>query len=69
MGGGIDGKGYVNASKLISVVRDEFQMTIDIEVALSSFRISLTLWQRLIREIDDNKSDKIEFEEFKNLLN
>ena len=43
MGGGIDGKGYVNASKLISVVRDEFQMTIDIEVALSSFRISLTL--------------------------
>ena len=32
MGGETEGKGYVNATKLIGVIRDEFRMTIDIEV-------------------------------------
>lgn len=32
MGGQVEGKGHVNATKLIGVIRDEFQMTIDIEV-------------------------------------
>ena len=54
MGGDPDGGGCVDAAKLISTIKDEFQMTIDIE--------------KLIEEIDEDGSGEIEFDEFKALL-
>ena len=54
MGGEPDGEGCVDAKKLIQTIKDEFQMTIDIE--------------RLIEEIDEDGSGEIEFDEFKALL-
>ena len=54
MGGEEDGEGCVDAKKLISTIKEEFQMTIDIE--------------KLIEEIDEDGSGEIEFDEFKALL-
>ena len=54
MGGEPDGDGCVDAKKLIATIKDEFQMTIDIE--------------KLIEEIDEDGSGEIEFDEFKALL-
>ena len=54
MGGEEDGGGCVDAKKLISTIKEEFQMTIDIE--------------KLIEEIDEDGSGEIEFDEFKALL-
>jgi len=54
MGGFPDKGGKIDAKKLIEIIRDEFNMTIDIE--------------RLIKEIDTDGSGEIEYEEFKNLL-
>ena len=54
MGGDEDGGGCVDAKKLISTIKEEFQMTIDIE--------------KLIEEIDEDGSGEIEFDEFKALL-
>ena len=54
MGGDPDGGGCVDADKLIQTIRDEFQMTIDIE--------------QLILEIDEDGSGEIEFDEFVALL-
>ena len=54
MGGEADGGGCVDASKLIQTIKEEFQMTIDIE--------------KLIEEIDEDGSGEIEFDEFKALL-
>ena len=54
MGGQSDGDGCVDAKKLIQTIKEEFQMTIDIE--------------RLIEEIDEDGSGEIEFDEFKALL-
>ena len=54
MGGDPDGGGCVDAAKLISTIKEEFQMTIDIE--------------KLIEEIDEDGSGEIEFDEFKALL-
>ena len=54
MGGLIDKSGNVDTAKLIQIVRDEFNMTIDIE--------------RLIHEIDHDKSGQISYDEFKTLL-
>ena len=54
MGGQEDGDGCVNADKLISTIKDEFEMTIDIE--------------KLIEEIDEDGSGEIEFDEFTALL-
>merc|ERR1711988_499299 len=54
MGGDPDGGGCVDATKLIQTIKDEFQMTIDIE--------------KLIEEIDEDGSGEIEFDEFKALL-
>ena len=54
MGGEADGGGCVDATKLIKTIKDEFQMTIDIE--------------KLIEEIDEDGSGEIEFDEFKALL-
>merc|ERR1719440_2436967 len=54
MGGEADGDGCVNADKLIKTIKEEFEMTIDIE--------------KLIEEIDEDGSGEIEFDEFKALL-
>ena len=54
MGGEPDGEGCVDAQKLIATIKQEFQMTIDIEA--------------LIEEIDEDGSGEIEFDEFKALL-
>ena len=54
MGGEADGGGCVDATTLIKTIKDEFQMTIDIE--------------KLIEEIDEDGSGEIEFDEFKALL-
>ena len=54
MGGEPDGEGCVDAQKLIATIKNEFQMTIDIEA--------------LIEEIDEDGSGEIEFDEFKALL-
>ena len=54
VGGEPNGEGSVNANLLIKIIRDEFEMTIDIE--------------KLIREVDEDDSGKIEYDEFKNLL-
>lgn len=54
MGGEPDGEGCVDATQLIRTIKDEFEMTIDIE--------------KLIEEIDEDGSGEIEFDEFKALL-
>ena len=54
MGGEPDGGGCVDATMLIKTIKEDFQMTIDIE--------------KLIEEIDEDGSGEIEFEEFKALL-
>ena len=54
MGGLPNGDGYINAERLIQIIRDEFEMTIDIE--------------KLIQDIDEDGSGKIEYDEFRNLL-
>ena len=54
MGGEADGEGCVDAKKLIKTIKEEFEMTIDIE--------------KLIEEIDEDGSGEIEFDEFKALL-
>ena len=54
MGGEANGDGCVDAVKLIKTIKEEFQMTIDIE--------------KLIEEIDEDGSGEIEFDEFKALL-
>ena len=54
MGGEPDGDGFIDADKLIHTIKNEFEMTIDIE--------------NLILEIDEDGSGEIEFDEFKELL-
>ena len=54
MGGEPDGDGFIDADKLIHTIKNEFEMTIDIE--------------NLILEIDEDGSGEIEFDEFKHLL-
>ena len=54
MGGQADGDGAINAEKLINTIKVEFEMTIDIEA--------------LIKEIDEDGSGQIEFDEFTALL-
>jgi centrin-2 len=54
MGGQADKEGSVDANQLINIIKNEFEMTIDIE--------------NLINEIDKDKSGKIEYDEFKTLL-
>nr|7K5B_R Chain R, Dynein light chain 4A [Tetrahymena thermophila] len=51
MGGNADTTGSVDANRLIQIVKEEFEMTIDIV--------------GLIREIDKDGSGEIEYEEFK----
>jgi len=54
MGGNPDMSGKVDAQKLIQVIKEEFNMTIDIV--------------KLIEEIDEDGSGTIEYDEFKALL-
>ena len=54
MGGDTDGGGCVDADMLINTIKNEFEMTIDIEA--------------LIQEVDEDGSGEIEFDEFKELL-
>ncbi len=54
LGGEEGGEGCVDAEKLIQIIKHDFQMTIDIEA--------------LIREVDEDGSGEIEFDEFQELL-
>mmetsp|Transcript_66606 Transcript_66606/g.56578 ORF Transcript_66606/g.56578 Transcript_66606/m.56578 type:complete len:101 (-) Transcript_66606:107-409(-) len=45
---------FIDSEMLIKIIRDDFKMTIDIE--------------KLIQDIDEDGSGKIEFQEFKDLL-
>ena len=54
MGGQADGDGFIDADKLIHTIKNEFEMTIDIEA--------------LIQEVDEDGSGEIEFDEFQQLL-
>ena len=54
MGGLPDKEGFIDADKLIRIIKEEFEMTIDIE--------------KLIQDIDEDGSGQIEYDEFKNLL-
>ena len=54
MGGDEDGGGNIDADKLIDTIKNEMEMTIDIE--------------NLIKEIDEDGSGEIEFDEFQQLL-
>ncbi len=54
MGGQANGDGYIDAEKLIRIIKSEFEMTIDIE--------------KLIQDIDEDGSGRIEYDEFRNLL-
>ena len=54
MGGEPDGAGSIDAEKLIRIIKQDFEMTIDIE--------------KLINDIDEDGSGKIEYGEFRNLL-
>ena len=54
MGGHQDGSGTINASLLIEIIKNQFEMTIDIE--------------KLIEELDEDGSGEIEYNEFKALL-
>ena len=50
MGGEADGEGSIDADKLIDIIKNKFEMTIDIE--------------NLIEEIDEDGSGLLEFGEF-----
>ena len=54
MGGEADGEGFIDAQKLINIIKHDFEMTIDIE--------------KLIQDIDEDGSGEIEYDEFRNLL-
>lgn len=54
MGGQPDGEGFIDAEKLIRIIKHDFEMTIDIE--------------KLIQDIDEDGSGEIEYDEFRNLL-
>ena len=54
MGGDEDGGGYIDAERLIRIIKEDFEMTIDIE--------------KLIQDIDEDGSGQIEYDEFRNLL-
>ena len=54
MGGQEDGNGFIDADRLIKIIKEEFEMTIDIE--------------KLIQDIDEDGSGEIEYDEFRNLL-
>ena len=54
LGGGESREGHIDASQLINIIKNEFEMTIDIE--------------SLVKEIDEDGSGEIEWDEFVKLL-
>ena len=54
LGGKADRSGHIDANQLIEIIKTQFEMTIDIE--------------GLIKEVDEDKSGKIEYDEFMSLL-
>ena len=54
LGGQYDKSGQIDATRLIKTIKEEFQMTIDIE--------------KLIKDIDEDGSGLIEYDEFMQLL-
>lgn len=54
MGGNSDKSGCINTERLIQVIRNEFEMTIDIE--------------KLIEVIDADNSKSIDYDEFKSIF-
>ena len=54
MGGGEDGRGNIDADKLIGIIKEDLKMTINIE--------------DMIKEVDEDDSGEIEFDEFKTQL-
>ena len=54
LGGLPDRDGYIDAARLIKVIKKDFEMTIDIE--------------QLIKDIDEDGSGQIEYGEFLSLL-
>ena len=54
MGGGEDGSGSVDSEKLIDILKNQYDLTIDIE--------------GMIKEIDQDNSGELEFDEFRELL-
>ena len=54
MGGNEDGGGNIDADKLIEIIKDDLKMTINIE--------------QMIKDVDEDGSGEIEFEEFECLL-
>ena len=54
LGGQADKEGFINADRLIEIIKHEFEMTIDIE--------------KLIADIDEDGSGEIEYGEFMSLL-
>ena len=55
VGGNMDGTGQVEVTKLVEILKEEFQMTINID--------------KLMAMLDIDGSGKIEFNEFSELLN
>ena len=54
LGGQADKEGFIDAARLIQIIKNEFEMTIDIE--------------KLIEDIDEDGSGQIEYDEFMSLL-
>ena len=54
MGGLENGEGSIDANRLIKIIKEDFEMTIDIV--------------KLIQDIDEDGSGEIEYDEFRNLL-
>lgn len=54
LGGEANKEGSIDASRLIEIIKHEFEMTIDIE--------------KLIKDIDEDGSGQIEYDEFMSLL-
>jgi Ca2+-binding EF-hand superfamily protein len=54
LGGDPSGDGFIEISNLINILKNNFEMTIDIE--------------KLIQDIDEDGSGKIEYDEFRQLL-
>lgn len=54
MGGGEGGDGFVDSQILVQILKNDFEMTLDIE--------------KMIRDLDKNGSGKIDYDEFRYLL-
>ena len=54
LGGHDDGEGYIDAQELIRIVKEEFEMTIDIE--------------QIIKDLDHDGTGQINYDEFRSLL-